>query len=92
MHKRRYFTSMKLGPNLRPPVCLRYAIWALAASVSDKYVHLEDVFYQRARRYAEAEEMKVGNFSKIGRVTELRDFRVMAKRLLPSIMRKPGIC
>lgn len=39
-------------------VCLRYIIWTLAASASDEYGNLEDDFYQRARKYAEADEMK----------------------------------
>jgi hypothetical protein len=32
---------------------------ACAASTSDKYSDMHDVFYQRARRYAEMDEMKV---------------------------------
>lgn len=43
---------------MRPPVCLRYIIWCLAASVSNKYSFLQEHFYQRARKYAEIDEMK----------------------------------
>jgi len=49
---------MSLAPNMRPPVCLRYIIWCLAASVSNKYSFLQEHFYQRARKYAEIDEMK----------------------------------
>lgn len=41
------------SPNQRPPVCLRYAMWMLAASVADKYQGHKDLFYQRARKYVE---------------------------------------
>lgn len=49
---------MNLGPQMRPPICLRYSMWTLAAAVSDKYNTLQDHFYQRARKYAQADEMK----------------------------------
>ncbi len=44
---------------MRPPICLRYAMWTMAASFSDKYSCIEDVLYERARKYLEAAEMKV---------------------------------
>ena len=43
---------------MRPPVCLRYAMWCIAASVSERYYGHQEIFYQRARKYAEADEMK----------------------------------
>lgn len=46
------------APSARPPVCLRYAMWTLACSISDKYTDLKDLFYQRARKYVEADYMK----------------------------------
>lgn len=49
---------MGLAPHMRPPVCLRYAIWCLAAKLSDKYFNHHDIFYRRARKYAEIDEMK----------------------------------
>ncbi|KAF3939473.1 hypothetical protein ABW19_dt0205144 [Dactylella cylindrospora] len=58
IHKGRYLSSLDLSPQLRAPVCLRYAIWTLAASVSDEYSSLQTVFYRRARKYAEEAEMK----------------------------------
>ncbi|POS72372.1 fungal specific transcription factor [Diaporthe helianthi] len=48
----------ELAPSQRPPVCLRYAIWTLACSVADKFADLRDLFYQRARKYVEADYVK----------------------------------
>ena len=58
IHRRRFLAAMSLAPNMRPPVCLRYIMWCLAASVSDKYMNLQEHFYQRARKYIENDEMK----------------------------------
>ncbi|KAL9038019.1 MAG: hypothetical protein Q9180_003390 [Flavoplaca navasiana] len=58
LHPYRYRASMGLAPHMRPAVCLRYAIWCLAAKLSDKYFNHHDVFYRRARKYAEIDEMK----------------------------------
>jgi len=33
-------------------------MWALAASVTDKYEKLQEHFYQRARKYAQMDEMR----------------------------------
>ncbi|KAH7390199.1 fungal-specific transcription factor domain-containing protein [Cadophora sp. MPI-SDFR-AT-0126] len=60
IHKYRYYASMEKGPQTRPPVCLRYAIWATAASFSENYRSFEDLLYKRARQYIEADEMKPG--------------------------------
>jgi len=46
------------APNQRPPVALRYAIWTLACSITDKYGGMKDLFYQRARKYVEADYIK----------------------------------
>ncbi|TGJ80007.1 hypothetical protein E0Z10_g8758 [Xylaria hypoxylon] len=46
------------APSQRPPVALRYAIWTLACSITDKYKDLKDLFYQRARKYVEADAIK----------------------------------
>lgn len=58
IHKYRYLAAMNLAPNQRPPVCLRYAMWTLACSVTDKYADLKDLFYQRARKYVELDYVK----------------------------------
>ncbi|KAF7951445.1 hypothetical protein EAE96_006754 [Botrytis aclada] len=58
IHKYRYLAAMNLAPNQRPPVSLRYAMWTLAASSSEKYMNLKDHFYQRARKYMEMDALK----------------------------------
>ncbi|KAK3088945.1 hypothetical protein LTR53_019879, partial [Teratosphaeriaceae sp. CCFEE 6253] len=35
IHRPRYYAAMNLAPHMRPPVCLRYAMWANAAAVTD---------------------------------------------------------
>ena len=58
IHKYRYLAAMNLAPHMRPAICLRYALWALACSVTEKYLGYAEVFYQRARKYADIDEMK----------------------------------
>lgn len=58
IHQYRHRAAMSLAPHMRPPVCLRYAMWCLAASVSEKYYNHQEIFYRRARKYAESDEMK----------------------------------
>ncbi|KAH8735470.1 fungal-specific transcription factor domain-containing protein [Ilyonectria robusta] len=58
IHKYRYLAAMNLAPNQRPPVCLRYAMWTLACTITDKYADLKDLFYRRARKYVEADYIK----------------------------------
>jgi hypothetical protein len=53
----RFRADMNLSPHTRPSVALRYAMWANAASTTDKYQDLHTHFYARARKYAEADEM-----------------------------------
>ncbi|KAF1956109.1 hypothetical protein CC80DRAFT_525646 [Byssothecium circinans] len=58
IHKPRFMAAMNLAPHMRPPVGLRYIMWTLAASITDKYDALQEHFYQRARKYAQSDEMK----------------------------------
>lgn len=58
IHRPRFMTSLKLGPNSRPPVCLRYIMWALACSVSPQYIASAEQFYRKARKYIEKDEMQ----------------------------------
>ena len=58
VHRPRYLAASNLTSSLRPPVYLQYIMWCHAASISDKYFHLHGHFYQRARKYAELEEMR----------------------------------
>lgn len=58
IHRARFLLSMDLAPHMRPAVCLRYAMWCHAATITPKYEQLAEHFYQRARKYAEQDEMK----------------------------------
>ncbi|KAF2266835.1 hypothetical protein CC78DRAFT_458439 [Lojkania enalia] len=58
IHRPRFLAAMNLAPHMRPPVCLRYIMWTLAASVTDKYDALQEHFYHRARKYAQMDEMR----------------------------------
>ncbi|KAJ3474991.1 hypothetical protein NLG97_g9618 [Lecanicillium saksenae] len=58
IHRYRYLAAMNLAPNQRPPVCLRYAMWTMACSITDKYSDLKHLFYARARKYVEGDYVK----------------------------------
>jgi hypothetical protein len=58
IHRPRYYMAMSLAPHMRPATCLRYAMWASAALVTDGYRTLAEPFYIRARKYLERDEMK----------------------------------
>ncbi|KAG4025268.1 hypothetical protein MFRU_062g00210 [Monilinia fructicola] len=58
IHKARFFAALNMPPNHKPPVALRYAMMMTAASLSDNYQNYAEIFYERARRYAEIMEMK----------------------------------
>lgn len=57
------------GPLRKPPMSLQYAMWAMASHVNAKYSDYADVFYLRARQYADADEMKVSSLFTLFRVT-----------------------
>lgn len=89
MHKYRYYASLDRSPNMRPPVCLRYAMWTLAASITPKYQCFESIMYERARRYIQQDEMKVCHrISESGNL--LISYRDMAKHLFQCITYKLG--
>ncbi|KAI1393550.1 fungal-specific transcription factor domain-containing protein [Hypoxylon trugodes] len=58
IHPTRYLQAFYSAPHMKPPMCLQYAIWALAAHGSPKYQVYHEIFYRRARQYIEADEMK----------------------------------
>lgn len=59
LHRPRYSMAMaNTSPKLRPPVALQYIVWALAASVSDKYDSFQRHYYERARYYFDRDEMR----------------------------------
>lgn len=60
IHQTRFYMALDRPIQSRPPICLSYAMWTLATTLSAKYANYEEIFYERARRYLEREEMKVG--------------------------------
>ncbi|KAK0737102.1 hypothetical protein B0T21DRAFT_157427 [Apiosordaria backusii] len=43
---------------MRPPMCLQYAIWTMAANNHPKYGCYHEALYRRARQYLESDELK----------------------------------
>ncbi|KAL6416052.1 hypothetical protein AUP68_00261 [Ilyonectria robusta] len=58
LHRARYTASLRRPCHMRPPMSLQYAVLALAATTRQEFTHLAMPFYERSRRYAEADEMK----------------------------------
>lgn len=58
VHPGRYLQAFYGSPLMKPPMCLQYSVWALAALGHVKYDKYHDVFYNRARNYAEMDEMR----------------------------------
>lgn len=58
LHQTSYIAALRLPPHMRPPMCLQYIVMAAAAATSEIYRHLSEPYYQRARVYAEADELK----------------------------------
>ncbi|KAI1647589.1 uncharacterized protein F4817DRAFT_337154 [Daldinia loculata] len=58
IHPSRYLQAFYSAPHMKPPMCLQYAVWALAAHGNPKYGAYHDIFYRRARQYAESDELK----------------------------------
>ncbi|KAJ8128241.1 hypothetical protein O1611_g5396 [Lasiodiplodia mahajangana] len=58
IHPSRYLQAFYSPPHMKPPMCLQYAIWALASNSDAKYHAYHDIFYRRARQYADMDEMK----------------------------------
>ncbi|PNH66996.1 hypothetical protein VD0002_g2550 [Verticillium dahliae] len=59
LHQERYIASLYLPAHMRPPMCLQYIVMASAATVNRVHQQLAMPFYQRARAYAESDEMKL---------------------------------
>lgn len=58
LHPSRYMQAFYLGPHLRPPMGLTYAIWTMAANGHEKYASYHDVFHRRARHYLQEDELR----------------------------------
>ncbi|KAK4149833.1 transcriptional activator protein acu-15 [Chaetomidium leptoderma] len=58
IHPASYLRSFHSPAHMRPPMCLQYAIWTVAAHGHPKYGSYYDALYRRARQYLEADELK----------------------------------
>ncbi|KAK0385849.1 hypothetical protein NLU13_7026 [Sarocladium strictum] len=70
LHEATYTMSLRLPPHMSPPMCLQYIVLASGAATSPTHRHLAEAFYQRARIYAEADELKGSGqtFATVGHV------------------------
>ncbi|KAH8783527.1 fungal-specific transcription factor domain-containing protein [Hyaloscypha sp. PMI_1271] len=57
IHPARYAERMR-DPDTRPPIYLRQAMWALAATTTDLYSDRCEALYQSSRRHLEEDELK----------------------------------
>nr|CDP31904.1 putative binuclear zinc transcription factor, fungal_trans super family [Podospora anserina S mat+] len=58
IHKDGYLAAFHRPPHMRPPMCLQYSIWTMAADGHPKYGCYHEALYRRARQYLEADELK----------------------------------
>ena len=77
IHKARYYASLQRAPAHRPPMCLRYAMWALAATVEEKYISYRTHFYQKARKTIDDLELQ-GHGEKIASIAAIQTWNVIS--------------
>lgn len=82
LHRARYTASLCRPPHMRPPMSLQYAVLALAATARQEFTHLAMPFYERSRRYADADEMKVSAYPDINERDAILTFRPGPRRIL----------
>lgn len=58
LHRQRFIASLDLPTHMQPPLFLQYTIMALAAASSDSYRHLSLSLYQRAKVYANCDDIE----------------------------------
>ena len=59
IHRSRYESSLRLCPDLQPPLCLQHAIMAMGAGTDPTYSSFAMNLYQRSRALAEGDEISV---------------------------------
>ncbi|CVK99836.1 related to Zn(II)2Cys6 transcriptional activator [Fusarium mangiferae] len=57
LHRQRFMASLFLPDHMKPPMCLQYIVMASAAETSDAYRHLGMVFYKRAVKYLQQDDL-----------------------------------
>ncbi|GKT82579.1 binuclear zinc transcription factor [Colletotrichum tofieldiae] len=63
LQRSKYMMSLSLPPHMRPPMCLQYIVIAMGAEIVNSHRQLAIPFYQRARAYAESDEMRADGHS-----------------------------
>ncbi|KAI1110242.1 hypothetical protein F5Y14DRAFT_429514 [Nemania sp. NC0429] len=85
IHPGRYIQAFYSPPHMRPPMCLQYAVWAIASNNDPKYHAYHDIFYRRARQYADMDEMK-GNGEHFITVAHAQTWCILATDEAKSMM------
>ncbi|RBA17070.1 hypothetical protein FPRO05_01794 [Fusarium proliferatum] len=57
LHRQRFMASLFLPDHMKPPMCLQYIVMASAAETSDAYRRLGMVFYKRAVKYLQQDDL-----------------------------------
>ncbi|KAG5828992.1 hypothetical protein H9Q74_000986 [Fusarium xylarioides] len=57
LHRQRFMASLFLPDHMKPPMCLQYIVMASAAETSDTYRHLGMIFYKRAVKYLQSDDL-----------------------------------
>ena len=71
IHKSRFFRALTGNSSRVPPLALRYAMWAIAASETTEHQDIAENLYTLSRKHAEDLEMRVGNLAADGCVSLL---------------------
>lgn len=58
LHRYHFMASLNKSINQKPPVCLRYIMWAHACQVIPQYKSSAEQFYLKSRKYLEQDEMR----------------------------------
>jgi hypothetical protein len=59
LHRQRFMAPLFLPDHMKPPMCLQYIVMASAAETSDAYRHLGMIFYKRAIKYLQSDDLGV---------------------------------
>ncbi|EWY96537.1 hypothetical protein FOYG_05208 [Fusarium oxysporum NRRL 32931] len=57
LHRQRFMAPLFLPDHMKPPMCLQYIVMASAAETSDAYRHLGMIFYKRAIKYLQSDDL-----------------------------------
>ncbi|KAF5647275.1 Zn(II)2Cys6 transcriptional activator [Fusarium sp. NRRL 52700] len=66
LHRQRFMASLFMPDPMKPPMCLQYIVMASAAETSEAYHRLGMIFYKRAVKYLQNDDLGV-DFARSGR-------------------------